>query len=240
MKRILCAMTLAFACMAIANVIGARAQAPPAQPAPQTPPAPQGQPAPQPPPAQAGAASTVATPPAPPPAPSSAPPTARASWISDRAPLRVGDVLMVVIDEQTSAREYASRTASADRSTQAGLRARAQGKDAIGATEVTAGLQGDSRDIGETNREGDLVATLSVRVTAIDNVGNAQIEGRKKVTVDGRDQEIALTGTVRPEDIPPSNIIHSSRIADASFGYTGKKIGPRRSILGRILSILWP
>jgi flagellar L-ring protein FlgH len=172
--------------------------------------------------------------------PSVARPPARASWLSDRASLRVGDVLMVVIDEQTTAREFSSRLATADRSTDATLRARANGEDAIGQTGVQAGLKGDSRDIGETNRAGDLIATLSARVTSIDESGNAHIEGMKKVVVDGREQEVSLTGTIRPDDVPSTNIIHSSRIADALFSYKGKKIGPRQSFFGRILSMLWP
>jgi flagellar L-ring protein precursor FlgH len=152
----------------------------------------------------------------------------------------VGDLLTVVIDEQTTARESISRTASADRTTQANLKADADGKSAIGSTGITAAMGGKSRDIGEANREGDLLATLGVRVTSVDDAGNAKIEGTKKVVVDGRDQEITLQGTIRPQDVPPSNVIHSSRIADASFGYKGKDIGPHKSFLGRILSMLWP
>jgi flagellar L-ring protein precursor FlgH len=164
----------------------------------------------------------------------------RASWTSDRARLRVGDIFTVVIDEQTTAREFFSRTASADRSTDANLKADADGKSAIGATGLAADMGGKSRDIGEANREGDLIATVGVRVISIDEAGNARIEGSKKVVVDGREQQITLQGIVRPQDVPPSNVIHSSRIADASFGYKGMKIGPRRSFIGRILSMLWP
>jgi flagellar L-ring protein precursor FlgH len=79
-----------------------------------------------------------------------------------------------------------------------------------------------------------------VRVTSLSPDGIARIEGSKKVTVDGRLQEISLQGYVRPQDVSSPNIVLSSRIAEAVIDYKGKKIGPRTGIVGKILSILWP
>jgi flagellar L-ring protein precursor FlgH len=97
-----------------------------------------------------------------------------------------------------------------------------------------------SNDVGQAGRSGDLVAVLSVHVTAIDPAGNAKIEGGKTVTVDGRTQEVKLSGLIRPDDVGSDNTVSSSRVADAVISYKGKKIGPRQGILGKILSILWP
>jgi len=163
---------------------------------------------------------------------------ARASWTSDRLPLRVGEILTVVVDEQTAARERVSNVASGSRSQQANFRAVVKGKD--NQANIGSGIQGDSRDIGQADRQGDLTAVLSVRVTAIGPDGVARIEGSKRVSVDGRMQEVSLKGAVRAEDVSTSNTVLSSRIAEALITYKGKKIGPRTGIVGRILSVLWP
>lgn len=184
----------------------------------------------------AASADTAVTPP--PPAP---PRPRRADWTSDRVTLRVGDVITVVVDEQTAARERVSTIATGSRSQRADLNA-GIGTDArVGPNKsFGAGLKSDSRDVGEASRLGDLTAVLSVRVTEIEPNGLLRISGGKKVTVDGRLQEVSLTGSVRPQDVSARNTVPSDEIVDAVITYKGKKLAPRTGILGSILGILWP
>jgi len=165
---------------------------------------------------------------------------ARASWLSDRVPLRAGDLLTVVVVEQTSAREQVSQVATGSRSQKGTLDATADGDVAIGATRVATGLEGHSRDVGEARRLGDLSSVLTVRVTELSSDGLARIEGRKQVTVDGRPQTVSVRGWVRPEDVGPGRTVSSSRVADAEIVYSGKKIAPRAGLFGKLLGILWP
>jgi flagellar L-ring protein FlgH len=164
----------------------------------------------------------------------------RASWLSDRVPLQIGDLLTVIVDERTSASERVAHVGVGDRSQHATLDAIADGDVAVGKTAISTGIETDSRDIGEAGRQGDLVATISVLVTEILPTGAARIEGTKKVLVDGREQELTLSGIVRSEDVTARNLVHSSRIADAKIGYKGKKIGPKLGFIGKILWMLWP
>jgi flagellar L-ring protein precursor FlgH len=165
----------------------------------------------------------------------------RAAWFSDRLPLRIGDLLTIVVDEQAAASERVSTVASADRALRARLGINIDSAVRLGpAKDFSTGLNSSSRDVGESGRQGALTAVLTVRVTDIDPLGVATIEGVKTVTVDGRIQEVRLKGLVRAEDVSPSNLVSSSRVADAVIIYKGKKIGPRAGILGKILSILWP
>jgi flagellar L-ring protein precursor FlgH len=168
-------------------------------------------------------------------------PNLRAAWLSDRLPLRVGDVLTIVIDEQAAASERVSTAASADRAQRARLGINVDSAVRLGPSkEFSTGMASSSRDVGEAGRAGNLTAVLSVRVVGLDEQGVATVEGAKSVTVDGRLQEVRLKGLVRPEDVTSSNLVSSSRVAEAVITYKGKKIGPRTGILGKILSILWP
>ena len=164
----------------------------------------------------------------------------RAAWIADPRPLRVGDLLTVYLDEQTAARERVSRTASAARGQKGTLSAGFDGKSTIGPSSFQTGMDGNSRDVGEANRYGDLSGVITVRVQSVGPGGLAQVSGSRKITIDGREQQATLTGLVRPEDVGATNVIYSSRIADAQIAYTGNKLSPRGGFLGRILSMLWP
>jgi flagellar L-ring protein precursor FlgH len=173
----------------------------------------------------------------PPPAEAAPAPVGRLSWTSDRLPLRVGDLLTIVVDENTVAAERQSNVANNTRSQGASL-------DALPAPEdlrnIGIGYDARSNQTGRVERAGSLVSVLSVRVTAIEPNGIARIEGQKIVVVDGRRQEVLLTGVVRSEDVSASNAILSSRIADAEITYKGKKLGPSTGIFGKILGLLWP
>jgi flagellar L-ring protein FlgH len=164
----------------------------------------------------------------------------RASWLSNRPVLRVGDIVTVVLDEQTTASERTTWTASANRGQNATFSATADGKSAVGATGLSTGMQSSQRDQGATNRQGDLSGTVSARIVSISENGVAQIEGKKSVTIDGRQQLMSLAGSIRLEDVAPGNIVHSSRIADATIDYRGKAISPKLGILGKIIGIIWP
>jgi flagellar L-ring protein precursor FlgH len=170
-----------------------------------------------------------------------APTLGRAAWLSDRVPLREGDILTVVVDEQTASREQVSTVATGNRSQSADLNVGLDEDTRIGPRKsVRTSMDAQSRDVGEAGRQGDLTAVLSVRVAAIEPNGVARVKGSKQVVVDGRTQLVTLEGTVRPEDISAANLVRSDRIADAVITYKGKKIGPRMGIVGKILAILWP
>ncbi len=180
-------------------------------------------------------------PPAAQPTVAAAPAASRAGWFSDRRPLRVGDIVTIVVDEAASASEKQSLSGSAKRAQSMGLNVNVSPTLKIGpAKGFESGVNNDSRNTGDAGRTGDLTATISVRVTAIEPTGMARIKGEKTVSVDGRNQVIQLEGVVRPEDVSSSNTISSSRIAESVISYKGKKIGPAKGILGSILSIFWP
>jgi flagellar L-ring protein precursor FlgH len=164
-------------------------------------------------------------------------PVGRLSWTSDRRPLRPGDLLTIVVDEQASANESSTSVAHATRSQNGTLNT-----ELAPAKLRSVGIGYDaSSDAGSVaGRQGGLTAVLSVRVTSIEPGGIAHIVGQKVVTVDGRKQEVGLTGIVRAEDVLADNTIPSNRVADAVISYKGKKLGPTTGILGKILAILWP
>lgn len=161
----------------------------------------------------------------------------RQSWTSDRRPLRLGDILTIVVDESALASEQSSEVARSDRSQKATLDGAMAPADL---RSLGIGLDATSNNTGTTRRAGSLVAVVSVRVIEVDPNGVAKVEGTKVVTVDGRDQELRISGLVRSEDVSQQNTILSSRIANGEIFYKGKKISPRKGIIGKLVGLLWP
>lgn len=164
-------------------------------------------------------------------------PAARQSWTSDRRPLRVGDILTIVVDERALATERASDVARADRNQRATLDAEMAPEDL---QSLGIGLSSNSDNTGRRERSGSLIAVVSVRVLTVDETGIATVEGTKLVTIDGRRQELRITGVVRSEDVTQQNTVLSSRIANGEIFYLGKKINPKTGIIGKLLGLLWP
>jgi flagellar L-ring protein precursor FlgH len=164
----------------------------------------------------------------------------RASWLGDGVELREGDLVTVLLDERTMARESSSELGSNKRSLGAGLGVVTDGTAALGTTGIDSNWDSQSRQEGQAKRSGDLSGVLTARVLSVDAFGLARIQGTKTMTVDGRKQEITLGGIVRPQDLSSDHVVHSSRVADATITYTGKKIAPKMGILGKVVSMLWP
>lgn len=159
------------------------------------------------------------------------------SLYTDKRAHRVGDILTVLITEESSA----SRTA----------KTYTQKKDEVatsgGGTGIldfiplfSAGVDYKNRhdEVGRTSRQGRLWATITTRVMEILPNGDLRIEGKKTVQVNQDKEEITLKGLVRPEDIGPDNTVLSIYVADAQIEYKGKgaiDAGQKKGIILRIL-----
>jgi flagellar L-ring protein FlgH len=167
----------------------------------------------------------------------------RASWLSDRRPLHIGDILTVTVAESTTASEQSTANATANRAWDAQINVNTVGPASaiIGPQkEIATAVTNGSQDEGDASRQGSLAAMLAVRITAIDAQGNAQIEGSKFVLIDGRQQEMKLSGVIRADDVTYDDQVSSTRIANATISYKGKNIKPKQGFIGKILNMIWP
>lgn len=164
------------------------------------------------------------------------------SWTSDRRDFAVGDIITIVVDENTAASANKANTAtdrkSRDMEFDATLPPPAPGKSAG----VSSSNNGESRQNGQATRGNRFVGEISVKVIAIGKDGNLQVKGSKTVDVDKAKQTMTLTGWLRPQDVSTTDYAASSRIADAQLVYQDQgNLGKTRSgILTRVLGVVWP
>lgn len=96
---------------------------------------------------------------------------------------------------------------------------------------------------GAIARQGQVTATLPVRVAQVLANGDLFIEGTKVVMVGHEEKHIYVSGIVRRIDIAEDNSVPSSRIADAEIEYTGRgdvSDTQRRNWFSRAIAKIWP
>ncbi|HEY1551349.1 MAG TPA: flagellar basal body L-ring protein FlgH [Kofleriaceae bacterium] len=164
---------------------------------------------------------------------------------------RIGDILVIKIDEKDLASHQADTTLKKSDATSYGL------PSAFG---LVAALQKKYPNIDPTSlfsstsnvnftgngaiqRQGQVTATLPVRVVDMLPSGDLVVEGEKAIMTGDEEHHIYMSGTVRKIDIADDDTIPSSRVADAEVEYTGKgdiSDTQRRGWLNRLLTKIWP
>jgi flagellar L-ring protein precursor FlgH len=171
-------------------------------------------------------------------------PRPRRSWTSDRREYVVGDILTVLVDEQTLATANKGQTGSDQTSRDLGLNVPVPGTAGLGSTDVklSTSKNASSRQSGQASRDMHFRGEMTVRVVKIEPSGVLEVKGARTVDVDKNKQQLTLTGFVRPQDVSLINTVESARIADAQLLYslTGDLGATRGGILSRLASVFWP
>ncbi len=174
-----------------------------------------------------------------------------ANSIEDLRSRRLGDIVIVRIEENANASDSASTRTSSESSMEAGLenffgimekfaaRHPKLTKDALIKALYKSSFKGD----GQTKRKGTLYASISCQVKQVLPNGDLFIEGTKTIQVNEEETHLYLSGVVRPYDIDMGNTVLSGRILDPRIDFSGRgvvsdKQGP--GVLHRGVDQLWP
>lgn len=160
---------------------------------------------------------------------------------------RVGDVINVILDEQTNASKTATTNAAKGSSvgmpspTLFGGTVTGGGRNLL-ANEITASSDfAGSADSSQSNR---LSGSIAVVVDKVLSNGNLWIRGQKRLTLNQGSEVVQVTGLIRPVDITPENTIQSNQIADANITYGGRGLladSNRAGWMTRLFtSPIWP
>ena len=167
---------------------------------------------------------------------------------ADNRARRVGDIVIVKVDEITKAKNKADTTADKSNDISLGVSAffgqsGFLGGD-VGDTPIVAAKSSSKFDAtGETKRENNVVATVAARVINVLPGGVLQVEGSRETRVNDETQHLVVTGLVRARDIEADNSITTSRMADARVALFGKGVISDKQSPGwltRLMDNLWP
>lgn len=155
---------------------------------------------------------------------------------SDRPATQVGDILTVVIYENSLATNSVQSTTHKNTH--------------IGGQMKTDNSVGDSADLalngtfdggGQNGRSGRIVAQMSVTVDQVLANGDLHVSGEQVLNIAGDKTDIRLKGRVRPQDITNDNTVLSTRLADVTIDYDGHGYVTRSGkpgIINRIFGFL--
>jgi len=181
------------------------------------------------------------------------------SLFADKKDLQIGDIIQVVINEALQADTSSSRKTSRNTAGNfnGGIMAPNAGNTNPSNTvnsvankftsvlgfDATVGSDSSFSGKAESEIDETFETTVSVIIEQTYQNGNYFIKGSKEMLIDGQNQEIILSGVIRPYDISPENSIMSSQIANLKVLY--RKDGEEKDALRtpwgtKILKALWP
>lgn len=155
---------------------------------------------------------------------------ASGGYLEDTRAVRVGDVVVIRVDETADAQGNSTTTLKRESSMKAGADALLGLVPAIQKAHPDidpknlidfaskAGFAGE----GDTQRTGKLTASIAVRVAREMPNGDLFLEGTKVILINNEEYHLYLSGLVRPADIAQDNSVPSSRLADAQLEFTGR------------------
>ena len=146
-----------------------------------------------------------------------------ASPYSPQKAYKVGDIINVVILENTSAKNSATtKTNVKDDLSGKFTHTLAKLAPIIGTNnQVNGQVSNQYAGDGSTVRGNAVQARIAAWVVEVLPNGNLSIKGHHRVNVNNEVQEITLTGTVRPVDIAGSNTVYSYQVANAELTVAG-------------------
>ncbi len=174
-----------------------------------------------------------------------------ADVVEDSRSRRLGDLVIVKIEEAADASDSANTKTSKKSSVHAGM------SNFLGMLEklakrhpnvdtsalVKAMFESNFEGSGETTRAGTLTATIPCQVKSVLPNGDLFIEGTKTIQINEEETHLYLSGVVRPYDIDMGNTVSSGRVLDARIDFSGRgvisdKQGP--GLLHRGMDLAWP
>lgn len=150
----------------------------------------------------------------------------------------VGDLITLIIVEKSTAQQNAATTTGQDTSVALG--------PGLGILDIIPLIElggGDSfTSGGTTTRGGQLTARMTTQVVEVQPNGNLVIQGNQTIRINGEEQVIVVTGTIRPQDVARDNTILSTFVADADISFEGAgSLGSKQSpgLLTRLFNWLF-
>lgn len=107
-----------------------------------------------------------------------------------------------------------------------------------GKPEIAGTYTQNLKDSGQTQRNDELTARMTVEITDIKPNGTLVLKGQKLIKTDEEEQRMLLTGTCRAEDVGPDNTVLSTQISDLMIDAQSKgavKDATQRGWFGKIL-----
>jgi flagellar L-ring protein precursor FlgH len=144
------------------------------------------------------------------------------NWFGRKRDYKVGDIITVILNEETQADRRNSTTASRETSNDVmtGLAPKLPFPKAIAGLPLT-GSTIESNGSGTAAQQASLRGSIAATVTQVLPNGNLIVRGEKQLDLSEGSETIRVAGIVRTDDVGPDGTVFSRRLANAQISYTG-------------------
>lgn len=153
---------------------------------------------------------------------------------------RVGDILTVILVEQTSGQNSADN--SINQSTEMNVQTPTFGGRSRPGMQIDLGSENTFSGQRGSSQSNSLSGSIAVTVHEVLPNGNLVIEGEKWIRINQANEFVRLKGVVRQIDIDTNNVLLSTQVADAriSYGGTGANGNSPGWAAKVLFSSIWP
>lgn len=139
---------------------------------------------------------------------------------SDSRAHRIGDILTIVLEENTQAQKTA--TTSTSKTDKVSFSAPTLFGHTINKGAMSTDGDRSFAGNGSSTQSNQLTGNITVTVVKRLANGTLMVRGEKQLTINQGQELIRIAGLVRPQDIGDDNSVPSTRVADANISYTGR------------------
>ncbi len=160
-----------------------------------------------------------------------------------------GDLLTIVVGENTSITNRDTRALSKDSSTGGKLAFSSSTAGDLGLSSALADVDHDTSTDRDFNGKSQFSSSrgfsdrITVRVVAVLPNGNLYVAGTRRILVEDDERYLSIAGVVRPVDIQADNSVLSHFVGNLRVNFTGRGDGThftRQGWLNRKVNRIWP
>ncbi len=137
---------------------------------------------------------------------------------------RVGDILTVILAENTNAQKSASTSTNKDSTLELGNLEAFGGPARRGGRPLFSASNNSSRDFdggGDSSQSNRLDGEITVTVAEVLPNGNLVVQGEKWLGINQGEEFVRFRGIVRPVDVTTNNTVLSTQVANTRVYYGG-------------------
>jgi len=193
-------------------------------------------------------------PPAPPPQEGSLwTPKSPRGLLADLKACNIGDIVTVSISETADAGDAATTKADRTAGVKVGITSLLglslpafntfTDNNISAENAVEAAVGNVSTGEGKTSRQSTFTTFLTTRVIQILPNNNLVIQGQRHMKINNETEIVTLSGIVRPEDLSNTNVVPSTKVAEARMEISGIGVisdKQRQGWFTRIMDHIWP
>jgi flagellar L-ring protein precursor FlgH len=162
---------------------------------------------------------------------------------------RPGDILTILVNENTNITNNDQRQLNKDSSSSGSLGFNSSTAGGLGVSAALADIDGSTNSDRDFNGASRFSSSrgfsdqLTVRVQSILPGGNLWVVGTRRILVEGDERSLYVSGIVRPIDIRANNTVDSQFIADLRVKFSGvgtESKFTRQGWLNRKINRIWP